>query len=143
MLGRPLFIRDLEVYAPVEVAVFLALSLADRRGGWKGFLRTILLGIPLMIGLEVGILCVASGPELLGIRGQLRTVWHEMSYYIVKSILWVDPLVAWLLVGGGWGVLAGRERSRADGKAQGSSPQKRRDRMRAIGPIPSTGRRST
>ena len=123
-------IDDVQVMAPFDVGLFVALCLATpvSRPGERR--RAILLGLPAMIALEVVVVALGIVPGLTGGSGaDAEAGAARLGAYIIESVPWVSALVVWVALMGGRHIGPLLEAA-----ARGSSP--RRDPPGAAGRAP-------
>jgi hypothetical protein len=102
-MGHRIRINELEVYAPVEIGIFLAMCLATSGVRVASRMRAAVLGVPILILLEIAILLLASLPVMVGGAGSNgEGPLGDLVHYFLKSIVWVDAGLVWAVL------LAGR-----------------------------------
>jgi hypothetical protein len=101
--GHSLRIDRLEVFAPLEIGIFVSLCLASRAAPAWERARAIALGIPALAVLEVLVLLGATFLNLSRQSGALAGEFYEqLPLNLVKSIGWVNALVLWMAFLGRW-----------------------------------------
>jgi len=98
LLGHSLRIHDLEVFAPFEIGCFVAMCLSSGFGR-RAVTKMVALGILLLVAMEIAILLVASVPAFLPASGKARLILGDLAHYLVKTIVWANPVIAWVLLG--------------------------------------------
>lgn len=97
---------DLELFYPFDVAIFAALTLASTWVPWPRRFRTLAVGAPVMIALELIALSVAMGAMIAG-AGSGDVGAAEAQQRLATGIIRVTGLVA---AAGVWFFFVGRER---------------------------------
>lgn len=92
---------DVMVAAPFDLALFAAMCLASLRVTRRRRMRSLLIGIPVLVAGEIVVvaavvlLTVASQS---GAGGQMNT--SRVASYLAESIPWVNAAAAWLVLFG-------------------------------------------
>lgn len=98
-VGSAWYLRDVDLLAPCDLGIYLALVLASRSTPRPVRLRAGLLGVALLIVLEVIIAVLIlvqitlQQPPVTPSRENLRTL---LKYVIDSALLW-GPVAMWLL----------------------------------------------
>jgi len=105
--GTTLEMVDLELFYPVDLAVFVALVVASGWATWRRRRRALLVGAPLMIVAELVALCVALG-VLVAANGAGGTeAGRDEAARLADALIRVTGLA---IAGALWFALLGRER---------------------------------
>jgi len=108
LFGTEIEIVDLDLFFPFDVAVFVALCLASTWTPWARRLRTILIGIPVVIALEVLSVVLALWGMVSAATGPAATpAGIEEAQRFATGVIRVTGLVAAAAV---WFYFVGRER---------------------------------
>ena len=134
ILGHRIRVDDLDVHAPLEVGIFVAMCLATARATRSRRVRALFIGVPVLVALEVGILIIASLPVILGTASSnAGPIVGDFIHYFLKTIVWANAGMVWFVL------LAGREGIPAHFKESGSNPvstvQRSKLRVRRRGAI--------
>ncbi len=88
----------LEVAAPGDLALYVALCLASSRVPWGARLRAALLGVPLLMILELATLTAVTFALLADRAGAGSAQLVRACLFLVDAIPWLNVLVVWALL---------------------------------------------
>lgn len=97
----------LEVFAPMDLGLFVALCLASSAVSFRLRFRSVAFGLPLLAAMEVltvfllATIIWATSDQLLVQRSA-----HFFMGYAINGIVWVNPILVWLVFLGRWQLLA-------------------------------------
>jgi hypothetical protein len=97
MTGRTVKVFHLQVYAPFDLALFIAMCFASCSVPSSSRRRALLLGIPLLIVLEIVVIALAAMPVVLVRRGPGSLVAPRLMAYAIQTLVWISGPVVWLL----------------------------------------------
>jgi hypothetical protein len=129
LAGRPLDLGRVDVAAPFDLGLFVALCLASRRAPRQARVRALLVGLPFLVLVEV-----------LGVAGSVAIMLHfrdqpgaaeiafRAGFYLSDTIPWLGAGLAWLWLLGPWELPVAAPRAR--GQGGGSATAARRDHGR-------------
>jgi hypothetical protein len=120
-LGQRVRLQALILPVPYDIGLFIALCLASTGASWRQRIRAILIGAPVMTGLEV--LTVVAGISIewwCGMHTVGAEVGRRINVALLHSIQFTNALLVWLALLGHRepaivAPLAGRGRRRAAG----------------------------
>ena len=89
---------EVQVMSPFDIGLFAALCLASSAATWRERRRAILVGIPILVAVEVGVLALSTVPALLsrGAAADPDSGPARFGSYTIESIPWVSALVVWM-----------------------------------------------
>jgi hypothetical protein len=129
LVGQPLDLGRVDVAAPFDLGLFVALCLASRRAPWKARVRALLAGLPFLVVVEVlGVVC--SVVIMLHFRNQpdAAEIAFRGGFYLSDTIPWVGAGLAWLWLLGPWELQSAILHARGQGR--GPATAVRRDHTR-------------
>jgi hypothetical protein len=103
LFGVRLNLGSVNVAAPFDLGLFVALCLAARRAPWRVRLRALAVGIPILMLIEIfGVAC--SIAIMLRFRGQpdAAETAQRAGFYLSDTIPWVSAGLVWLALMGSW-----------------------------------------
>jgi len=109
LIGQPVTLTSLEIYAPVDVGIFVAMCMASNKAPRRVRLRALMVGMPLMAILELCTVLLALGVTLAGPTQSLGgTLAYGLARYAPETLIWIVPVFLWLALLGSWEVPLGR-----------------------------------
>jgi hypothetical protein len=96
--GRRVSLFGLQVYAPMDLGLYTAMCLASVRSRVTLRRRALLLGLPLLAGVQIAVIVLSAVPVVflaghgLAARGTAR-----LMVYAIQTIVWISAPSAWLL----------------------------------------------
>lgn len=95
--GIPVTLRNAEVFAPVDLGIFLALCLATSAAPWRLRGKAFLTGTAALILLEI-VQVIAGNYLHPANRPPLPS--HAVAWlrYLLQCTFWVGPAMVWLLL---------------------------------------------
>jgi hypothetical protein len=130
-VGIPWSLRTVEIFAPCDLGIFMAMVLASTSAPRRARALALLKGIPVLFVLEVitaVLVCIQitlKQPPQTAAKDQIRTF---LKYLIDSALLW-SPLLVWLTLLGRWELpaLGGRrDEARAARRGAGAERTPRR-----------------
>jgi len=103
--GSTIEFVDLEIFFPFDIAIYAALTLASTWATWPRRMRTLALGLPVMVVLEVVTLALAMGAMLSAASAGTEALQEAQRFS--TGIIRVTGLVT---AAGVWFYFVGRER---------------------------------
>jgi hypothetical protein len=138
LTGIPVTLRNAEVFAPVDLGIFLALCLATTAAPWRGRGKALLMGSAVLVLLEI-VQVIAGNYLHPANRPALPANAVAWLRYLLQSTFWIGPAMVWLLLLGHHQLRsavtgrrvsapepvlpAGRRRERSSRRAAGMSSQ--------------------
>lgn len=108
VFGTQIEVVELDLFFPYDIAVFAALCLASSWAPWRRRLRTIAVGVPVMIALEVLSVTLAMASMVAAGTGPHATATGlQDAERFATGVIRVTGLVAAAVV---WFYFVGRER---------------------------------
>lgn len=136
-VGMPTSLERVDVGAPFDVGLFVALCLASRRAPTRTRARALLVGVPLALALEVVFTSLSIATMVMRHSRELQVdPFMRAGFYLTDTIPWVSGAILWVALLGGWEMPAV---ARAD-KAHPRSNQDRRVMRRALDRPPTPDR---
>jgi len=101
--GMPIELQDLQLMAPFDLGIFLALVFASRRAPGIARRRALEWGVPAMVALEVltVVSAVAIERGLEALPGTPESRFRAMQY-VLEFVPWASATTLWLLLLGSW-----------------------------------------
>ncbi|HEY2953647.1 MAG TPA: hypothetical protein VGK89_00180 [Candidatus Eisenbacteria bacterium] len=102
-VGQGVEIDDVEVMAPFDLAIFVAMCLASFSAPWAARRRALAIGIPSLVAIEV-LTVVAGIAAYMVWPGQARPLETglRLTGSLMETIPWVGAAGVWLLLLGAW-----------------------------------------
>jgi hypothetical protein len=95
--GLSIEVVDLEMMAPVDLALFTAMVLAGRRAPAARGRRALLAGIPALVAVEIATITLGMALVLAtGTRGFETSM--RLLHYLIGTVPWIAAPVAWWLL---------------------------------------------
>jgi hypothetical protein len=117
--GSQIEIVDIELFYPMDLAVFVALCLASTWVGWSRRARALLVGAPLMVLAELAALTLALAIVLAANGAGTSVARQEEAARLADSLIRVTGLAVAAAL---WFLVLGRERFAArSGRAHSRS----------------------
>jgi predicted membrane channel-forming protein YqfA (hemolysin III family) len=103
LVGQGVEIEDVQVMAPFDLAIFVAMCLASVAAPWAVRRRALLIGLPALAAVEALTVVAGIGVNLLWPEGspQLDT-GMRLTSNVIETVPWVSAAVVWLLLLGAW-----------------------------------------
>lgn len=103
MLGQDVLIEEVQVMAPLDLAIFTAMCLATTAAPWRARRRALAIGLPALVGLEVVTVVAGVGVSMIWPeKSPGRETSLRLTGYLLETIPWVSAVVMWLLLLGAW-----------------------------------------
>jgi hypothetical protein len=103
LFGHPTDFGRVDVGAPLDIGLFVALCLASRRAPVRERIRALLIGVPGMVVVEVVFASLAIGMMVArGSRALDTDPVMRAGFLLTDTIPWVSGAVLWVILLGGW-----------------------------------------
>jgi len=103
LFGHPTRLGRVDVGAPLDIGLFVALCLASRRAPARERLRALLVGVPGMVAIEIVFASLAIGMMVArGSRALDTDPVMRAGFLLTDTIPWVSGAVLWGVLLGGW-----------------------------------------
>lgn len=103
VLGHPIDVSEVQIMAPFDIGVFVAMCLASRRAPALARRRALEWGIPIMIVLEVLTIVVAVlGYFAFHREGAANDAGGRLVSSLIEFVPWASATTVWLLLLGAW-----------------------------------------
>ena len=127
VLGQDVLIEDVQVMAPLDLAIFVAMCLATTAAPWRERRRALAIGLPTLVGIEVAAVVAGVGVTLMWPENspQLATSLR-LTAYVIETVPWVSAAAVWLVLLGAWELRITPGPARATSRpAAGARPKSR------------------
>jgi hypothetical protein len=113
LFGNPTDFGRVDVGAPFDIGLFVALCLASRRAPVRERARALLVGVPGMVAIEVVFASLAIGMMVArGSRALDTDPVMRAGFLLTDTIPWVSAAVLWVILLGGWELPAAGDATR-------------------------------
>lgn len=100
--GVPIEMSDVEVMAPLDLGLYLAMCLASRRAPARARRRAIEWGAPIIVALEVLTLIAAVVAYMALHRGAGDGAGARLMGTLLEFVPWASAITVWLALLGAW-----------------------------------------
>jgi hypothetical protein len=120
VLGHEGRLSQVEVLAPTDLGFFVAMCMASRRASALTRLRSLAIGIPVLMAIETLTLALYGASATFAGTDGSRVV--SLRDGVMATLPWVSAPAVWLALLGPWELPAGRRRRRETVGGPGPEP---------------------